>query len=167
MAQVYIGSFDQKTVNEVVVGPVGKEPFEKDQDDLRQDLIDIPKKACDRRISEFVKRARAIKIHAYIISHFKKEMPSLMGKEKTQKKLIANLDNVFAKVQRELYLPEGDFPEVDQFKEVLARYNMDEFEKLKPKMIRTVDEMLGYDIPKLLKNIRNPNDLNGNRFKKF
>uniref|UniRef100_A0A2K2AMY3 DUF5600 domain-containing protein n=1 Tax=Populus trichocarpa TaxID=3694 RepID=A0A2K2AMY3_POPTR len=31
------------------------------------DLLDIPKKACDRRINEFVKRARAAKIHAYII----------------------------------------------------------------------------------------------------
>lgn len=61
-------------------------------------------------------------------------------------------------VQREFHLPEGDFPDVDQFKEVLARYNMDEFEKLKPKMIQTVDEMLGYDIPELLKNLRNLND---------
>ncbi|XP_075483014.1 EH domain-containing protein 1-like [Primulina tabacum] len=158
VARVYIGSFDQKPVNEAAVGPVGKELFEKEQDDLLQDLIDIPKKACDRRINEFVKRARAVKIHAYIISHLKKEMPALMGKAKTQKKLIANLDNVFAKVQREFHLPEGDFPDLDQFKEVLARYNMDEFEKLKPKMIQTVDEMLGYGIPELLKNLRNLND---------
>lgn len=43
-------SFDQKPVNEAAVGPVGKELFEKEQDDLLQDLIDIPKKACDRRV---------------------------------------------------------------------------------------------------------------------
>ncbi|KAG8385770.1 hypothetical protein BUALT_Bualt03G0079800 [Buddleja alternifolia] len=155
VSRVYIGSFNDKPVNEAAIGPVGKELFEKEQDDLLLDLIDIPKKACDRRINEFVKRARAAKIHAYIISHLKKEMPALMGKAKTQRKLIDKLDTVFEKVQREFHLPAGDFPNVEQFKEVLSRYNIDEFEKLKPKMIQTVDDMLGYDIPELLKNFRN------------
>lgn len=43
-------SFNDKPVNEAAIGPVGKELFEKEQDDLLQDLIDIPKKACDRRV---------------------------------------------------------------------------------------------------------------------
>ncbi|XP_073302445.1 EH domain-containing protein 1-like isoform X1 [Primulina huaijiensis] len=109
VVRVYIGSFDQKPVNEAAVGSVGKELFEKEQDDLLQDLIDIPKRACDRRINEFVKRARAVKIHAYIISQLKKEMPALMGKEKTQKMLIANLDNLFAKVQENFIFLRGTF----------------------------------------------------------
>lgn len=50
------------------------------------------------QINEFVKRARAAKIHAFIISHLKKEMPAMMGKAKTQQKLIDNLEDVFAKV---------------------------------------------------------------------
>lgn len=50
------------------------------------------------QINEFVKRARSAKIHAYIISHLKKEMPTMMGKAKAQQKLIDNLDNEFAKV---------------------------------------------------------------------
>ncbi|KAL2495522.1 EH domain-containing protein 2 [Forsythia ovata] len=155
VARVYIGSFNDKPVNEEVLGPIGKDLFEKEQDDLLVDLMDIPKKACDRRINEFVKRARAAKIHAYIISHLKKEMPSFMGKSKTQKRLMDNLDDVFAKVQREHHLPAGDFPSVEHFKEVLSRYNIEEFEKLRPKMIQAVDDMLGYDIPHLLKSVRN------------
>lgn len=43
-------SFNDKPVNEGVVGPIGKELFEKEQDDLLSDLVDIPKKACDRRV---------------------------------------------------------------------------------------------------------------------
>ncbi|KAG0451404.1 hypothetical protein HPP92_026419 [Vanilla planifolia] len=132
--RVYIGSFNDKPVNEAASGPIGKELFEKEQDDLLSDLKDIPKKACDRRINEFVKRARAAKIHAYIISHLKKEMPSMMGKAKAQQRLIDNL----------------------KMREVLGGYNFDKFEKLKPKMIQAVDDMLGYDIPDLLKNFRNP-----------
>ncbi|KAG8658250.1 EH domain-containing protein 1 isoform X1 [Manihot esculenta] len=156
--RVYIGSFNDKPVNEAAVGPIGKELFEKEQDDLLLDLKDIPKKACDRRINEFVKRARAAKIHAYIISHLKKEMPAMMGKAKAQQRLVDNLVDEFRKVQREFHLPPGDFPNVEHFREVLTGYSIDKFEKLKPKMIQAVDDMLGYDIPELLKNFRNPYD---------
>ncbi|XP_039055863.1 EH domain-containing protein 1 isoform X2 [Hibiscus syriacus] len=158
VVRVYIGSFNDKPVNEAATGPIGKELFEKEQEDLLSDLKDIPKKACDRRINEFVKRARAAKIHAHIIGHLKKEMPSMIGKAKTQQKLIDNLETEFGKVQRDNHLPPGDFPNVEHFREVLSGYNFDKFEKLKPKMIQAVDDMLGYDIPELLKTFRNPYD---------
>ncbi|XP_022142482.1 EH domain-containing protein 1-like [Momordica charantia] len=156
VVRVYIGSFNDKPVNEASVGPIGRDLFVKEQDDLLTDLIDIPKKACDRRINEFVKRARAAKIHAYIISHLKKEMPAMMGKAKAQQRLTDNLEDEFGKVQREYHLPAGDFPNVEHFREVLNGYSIDKFEKLKPKMIQAVDDMLGYDIPELLKNFKNP-----------
>ncbi|KAF5728557.1 EH domain-containing protein 1 [Tripterygium wilfordii] len=158
VVRVYIGSFNDKPINEATVNPMFRELFEKEQYDLLMDLVDIPKKACDRRINEFVKRARAAKMHAYIISHLKKEMPAIMGKAKAQQRLIDNLQDEFAKVQREFHLPVGDFPNIEHFKEVLNGYSIDKFEKLKPKMIQTVDDMLGYDIPELLKNFRNPYD---------
>ncbi|XP_073224447.1 EH domain-containing protein 1-like isoform X2 [Cicer arietinum] len=154
--RVYIGSFNDKPVNDRANGLLGNELFEREQDDLLSDLKDIPKKACDRKINEFVKRARAAKIHAYIISHLKKQMPTMMGKAKAQQKLIDNLEGEFAKVQREYHLPPGDFPNVDHFKEVLSGYNIDKFEKLKPKAIQAVDDMLAHDIPNLLKSFRNP-----------
>ncbi|CAH9082255.1 unnamed protein product [Cuscuta europaea] len=157
VVRVYIGSFNDKPVKEGT-DHMGKDLFEKEQDDLLEDLIDIPKKACDRKINEFVKRARDAKIHAYIISHLKKEMPSLMGKSKAQKRLIKNLEDVFVEVQRQTRIPAGDFPNVEHFRKVLVRYNIEDFEKLKPKMIQAVDEMLGQDIPELLKNFRNPYD---------
>lgn len=50
------------------------------------------------QINEFVKRARAAKIHAYIIGHLKKEMPTFMGKAKTQQRLTDNLEEEFVKV---------------------------------------------------------------------
>jgi EH domain-containing protein 1 len=45
---------------------------------------------------------------------------------------------------------------VEHFKEVLATYSIDKFEKIKPKMVQAVDDMLAYDIPELLKNLSNP-----------
>ncbi|CAH8387965.1 unnamed protein product [Eruca vesicaria subsp. sativa] len=156
VVRVYIGSFNDKPINEAVVGPIGKELFEKEQNDLITDLMTIPKKACDRKINEFVKRARAAKINAYIMSHLKKEMPAMMGKSKAQQRLMDKLQQEFEKVQQEYHLPAGDFPSVEHFREVLGGYNIDKFEKLKPKMIQAVDDMLGYDIPDLLKKFRNP-----------
>ncbi|KAK7332381.1 hypothetical protein VNO80_29132 [Phaseolus coccineus] len=158
VSRVYIGSFNDKPIDEGFVTPLGQDLFEKEQNDLLADLIDIPKKACDRRINEFVKRARSAKIHAYIISHLKKEMPAIMGKAKAQQRLTDNLEEEFAKVQREFHLPGGDFPNVEHFREVLSSYSIDKFEKLKPKMIQAVDDMLGYEIPELLKKFRNPYD---------
>ncbi|QCD79776.1 hypothetical protein DEO72_LG2g92 [Vigna unguiculata] len=156
--RVYIGSFNDKPITEGFVGPLGQELFEKEQNDLLADLVDIPRKACDSRINEFVKRARSAKIHAYIISHLRNEMPAMMGKAKTQQRLIENLEDEFRKVQREFHLPAGDFPDVEHFREILSGYSIDKFEKLKPKMIQAVDDMLGYEIPELLKKFRNPYD---------
>ncbi|QCD77190.1 hypothetical protein DEO72_LG1g812 [Vigna unguiculata] len=158
VSRVYIGSFNDKPIDEDFVSPLGRDLFEKEQSDLLADLLDIPKKSCDRRINEFVKRARSAKIHAHIISHLKKEMPAIMGKAKAQQRLIDNLEEEFAKVQREFHLPAGDFPSVEHFREVLIGYSIDKFEKLKPKMIQAVDDMLGYEIPELLKKFRNPYD---------
>lgn len=44
-------SFNDSPINEDLTGPLGKELFEKEQDDLLTDLKNIPKKACDRRVS--------------------------------------------------------------------------------------------------------------------
>lgn len=44
-------SFNDKPINDNVVGPIGKELFEHEQNDLLADLKDIPRKACDRRVS--------------------------------------------------------------------------------------------------------------------
>lgn len=54
---------------------------------------------CDcLQINEFVKRARAAKINACIMSHLKKEMPAMMGKSKAQQRLMDNLQEEFGKV---------------------------------------------------------------------
>lgn len=43
-------SFNDKPINEAAIGPIGKDLFVKEQDDLLSDLKDIPRKACDRRV---------------------------------------------------------------------------------------------------------------------
>jgi EH domain-containing protein 1 len=66
--------------------------------------------------------------------------------------MMTDACDMVEQVQREYHLPAGDFPDVEHFKEVLGGYSIDKFEKLKPRMVQAVDDMLAYDIPELLKN---------------
>jgi EH domain-containing protein 1 len=54
MSHCFGSSFNDQPVNVAATGPIGKELFEKEQEDLLTDLKDIPKKACDRRVSYFI-----------------------------------------------------------------------------------------------------------------
>ena len=56
---------------------------------------------------------------------------------------------------RDHHLRAGDFPNVDAFRQSLNGYKIDKFKRLKPKMMQGVDDMLAYDIPKLLRTFRN------------
>ena len=50
VCRVYIGSFNAGRVINEEKNPHGKELFEKEQEDLLNDLYDIPKRSCDRKV---------------------------------------------------------------------------------------------------------------------
>ena len=54
--------------------------------------MDIPRRSCDRKVNEFVKRVRACLTHAKICAHLRAQMPAMMGHESKQKKLLANIE---------------------------------------------------------------------------
>ena len=60
-------SFNDKPVNEAATGPIGKELFEREQEDLLSDLKDIPKKACDRRVSLLHSFLLSLQTHTHMI----------------------------------------------------------------------------------------------------
>lgn len=59
-------------------------------------------------------------------------------------------------MQRDLHLSSADLPDVEQYRRILSSYSFDKFEKLKPRLIQAVDDMLGYEIPELLEKFKNP-----------
>lgn len=61
--------------------------FEMEEKDLMNDLKDLPRNGAVRKINELVKRVRLAKVHAYIMSHLKEQMPVLMGHAKKQQKV--------------------------------------------------------------------------------
>jgi len=155
VCRVYIGSFNDKPMN-FEKNKLGEFLFQHEQGDLMKDLLDIPARSCDRKINEFVKRVRAMRIHLLIIMHLKSEMPSLFGKEKAQEKLMQNITEEFTKVMREHHLPMGDFPDPNRFREILSAFDLSKFPKGDKKYVAQLDSVLSQDLPALLKKFDNP-----------
>ena len=90
------------------------------------------------------------KVHAYIISGLKKDMPSVFGKEGKKKDLIKNLDALYSSLQREHQISPGDFPDIKKMQERLVEFDFTKFHNLDRKLLERVDKMLAEDIAKLM-----------------
>lgn len=95
MSRVYLGSFWDKPLTH----DINRRLFVDEQHDLFQDLQALPRNAALRKLNDLIKRARLAKVHAYIISELRKQMPSMIGKDKKKKELIQNLDKIFEQIQ--------------------------------------------------------------------
>jgi len=146
VARVYIGSFWDQPLRY----DINRRLFEAEEQDLFADLQSLPRNAALRKLNDLIKRARLAKVHAFIISSLKKEMPSVFGKEGKKKELIKNLDSLYAQLQREHQISPGDFPDIKKMQEQLANQDFTKFHPLDRKLLERVDKMLAEDIAKLM-----------------
>ncbi|VDD94065.1 unnamed protein product, partial [Enterobius vermicularis] len=149
VSRVYIGSFWDRPLHY----DINRRLFQDEQHDLFADLQALPRNAALRKLNDLIKRARLAKVHAYIIAELRKQMPSMIGKEKKKKELIANLSKIFEQLQREHNISPGDFPDVNKMKENLQNQDFTKFCAIKPKLLEVVDGMLAYDIARLMAQI--------------
>ena len=113
--------------------------------------MSLPQNAIVRRINELVKRARSVKVHAYIIHYLKKQMPYVIGKSDKQRKLLERLDREFVACARRYNLPIGDFPNVDVYRKMLREIkDISDFKRLDKNLVYEMDRVLTHDIPLLL-----------------
>eukprot|EP01087_Luapelamoeba_hula_P003786 TRINITY_DN1363_c0_g1_i4.p1 TRINITY_DN1363_c0_g1~~TRINITY_DN1363_c0_g1_i4.p1 ORF type:complete len:309 (+),score=65.38 TRINITY_DN1363_c0_g1_i4:825-1751(+) len=153
--RVYIGSFWNKPYQ----NDENKALFLAEQNDLLRDLRTLPRNSAVRKINELVKRCRSAKVHALLLSHFKKKMPAIFYKQSAQEAIIKNLLNEFKEVKRQYRLPPGDFPDIKKFGEQLKDHDFDSFAKLNESLIKKIDDMLSVDIPRLMQQIAPPQQL--------
>jgi len=146
VARVYIGSFWDQPLRY----DINRRLFEAEEQDLFADLQSLPKNAALRKLNDLIKRARLAKVHAYIISSLRKDMPSVFGKEAKKKELIKNLDSLYSSLQREHQISPGDFPEIKKMQEQLVHHDFTKFHSLDKKLLERVDKMLAEDIAKLM-----------------
>lgn len=151
VARVYIGSFWDQPLRY----DMNRRLFEAEEQDLFQDLQSLPRNAALRKLNDLIKRARLAKVHAYIISGLRKEMPSMFGKDSKKKELIKNLDNLYGQIQREHQISPGDFPDLKNMQERLQHQDFTKFKSLDIRLLNKVDKMLAEDIAKLMTLIPN------------
>lgn len=146
VVRVYIGSFwDQPLQYDI-----NRKLFEVEEQDLFNDIQNLPRNAALRKLNDLIKRARLAKVHAYIISALKKEMPSMFGKDSKKKDLIKNLNDIYIEIQREHQISKGDFPDIREMQQKLLHHDFHKFHPLKPKLLETVDRMLAEDISRIM-----------------
>lgn len=146
VARVYIGSFWDQPLRY----DANRRLFEDEEQDLFRDLQSLPKNAALRKLNDLIKRARLAKVHAYLISELKNEMPSMFGKDSKKKDLIKNIGTVYDRLQREHQISIGDFPDIKKMQEVLQNQDFSKFHSLKPHLLEAVDKMLAVDIARLM-----------------
>jgi hypothetical protein len=145
VARIYVGSFH----DEPLAREEHKTLFDKDRKVLMDQLEVLPKACSMRKVNEMVKRLRKAVVHVCIMGHLRSKMPMLWGKEKTQMRLIEQLDSVFAEVRRTYQLAEGDFPKIDEYRAALALSDMSTFPRIDRHVLNTLQDMLLKDVPKI------------------
>lgn len=154
VARVYVGSFWQEPLKNLD----NSELFEMEEKDLMKDLAILPRQSAVRKINELVKRIRKVKALAYIIGYLKSQMPAMMGKDKKQQKLIADLPTVFRTILKKYNLAPGDFPDITGFSSKLRETKFAEFSTLSQKQIDALDVVLNTDIPHLMEELPSERD---------
>ncbi|XP_056437555.1 EH domain-containing protein 3 [Gadus chalcogrammus] len=156
--RVYIGSF----WSHPLLIPDNRKLFEAEEQDLFKDIQSLPRNAALRKLNDLIKRARLAKVHAYIISSLKKEMPTVFGKDNKKKELIASLGDIYVRIEREHQISPGDFPNLKRMQDQLQSQDLTKFPPLKGKLLEAVDDMLTHDIAGLMVLVRQEENLRPN-----
>eukprot|EP00238_Polyblepharides_amylifera_P002779 CAMPEP_0196580854 /NCGR_PEP_ID=MMETSP1081-20130531/31051_1 /TAXON_ID=36882 /ORGANISM="Pyramimonas amylifera, Strain CCMP720" /LENGTH=555 /DNA_ID=CAMNT_0041900865 /DNA_START=55 /DNA_END=1722 /DNA_ORIENTATION=- len=127
--------------------------MEAERQKLIDDLETLPAGGGVRRVNEFVRRVRSLRVHLLILNHLRKSLP-MMGKEDAQEKLLRDLDLEFQKVARLHQLPQSDFPDAEQYRLLLREggYKLDELPKGDKEALDNLTTVLDHDIPHLLRH---------------
>jgi hypothetical protein len=147
--RVYCGSFREEPLQRKEFEKL----FERDRLALMSHLSDLPKMCGMRKVNEMVKRIRLNIVNVCIIGYLQSKMPYFWGHEEVQKKLIETLEKVYLDVRHTYHLPEGDFPQIDEFRGVLHLSDFRQFPKLDRKVLNQLKELLSHDIPVIFKSI--------------
>jgi len=151
VCRVYVGSFWgsplKNTEQEALLN--------SEKMDLFLDIAQLPQNAVMRRINELVKRARSVKVHAYIIHYLRKQLPYTFGKKEKQRRLVIGLEKELVMCARRYELPRGDFPPVEPLRQALMEIkDLSEFPKLDKSKVLAMDKVFSVEIPDLLEKAR-------------
>jgi len=151
--RVYVGSFWDKEYSNTH----NEELFDAECADLLSDLRSLPRHSATRKINEFVKRTRRLKVHLLIIKHLRSQF-GWFGKNKTQAKVLANLGATFRDIAQRNNLNLTDFPHPNKFRTQIEKFPINKFPKIKKNEIPALDKILNEKVPKLMEVMQTGDD---------
>uniref|UniRef100_A0A7S0BAU3 Uncharacterized protein n=1 Tax=Pyrodinium bahamense TaxID=73915 RepID=A0A7S0BAU3_9DINO len=156
VSRVFVGSFwDEPLANDEQ-----RRLFESEENDLYTQLACLPKSAAIRKLSDLIKRARLARVHAYLLDHLKRKMPSF-GKDREKRRLLASLPSVYKDISEERSLTMGDFPDVRYMQESLRSSDFSKFKRLDKAKLEKLEILLSVDLPKLMLMFSQESSTNG------
>ncbi len=149
VARVYVGSFwDQPLRYET-----NQKLFIAEEQDLVTDLQSLSKNATLRKVNDLIKRVRTLKVHAQIMGQIRGQMPLLIGKAAKREAILNSLPDIFADMQKELTIPQGDFPEAERFRQALEPIDFGRLPKLNQRHMSLLDNLLKEDLTSLVSDL--------------
>ena len=157
VVRVYTGSYWDEPLQHTSF----ENMFNIDESWLLDELMRLPSVSAERKVNAIVKRIRLVKVHLCILGYLKQKMSSLsrvigVGNYRNQRKrqyLIDHLDEVFTLVRNHFHLPEGDMPNIDEFRVKLETKFPDftVFPTLNQHDLGSLDKILLKELPNIMR----------------
>eukprot|EP00931_Biecheleriopsis_adriatica_P048977 TRINITY_DN28315_c0_g1_i1.p1 TRINITY_DN28315_c0_g1~~TRINITY_DN28315_c0_g1_i1.p1 ORF type:complete len:504 (-),score=104.49 TRINITY_DN28315_c0_g1_i1:57-1568(-) len=149
VARMYIGSFWDRDYKSRDLERL----LNQDRKDLMQELRDLPRNVCVRRVNEVVARARAVKVHLALGCALRAKLPScgICGRRRREQWLCDHLQEVYLEVMKEHQFAPGDMPAIEHFRERLRSFrDFTQFQKSCKREMEELDRLIQVEIPRLM-----------------
>eukprot|EP00804_Cyclotella_cryptica_P011251 CCRYP_007754-RC/>CCRYP_007754-RC protein AED:0.07 eAED:0.07 QI:4475/0.9/1/1/0.5/0.27/11/543/571 len=144
VVRVYTGSY----WNGGLINHDFEQMFEKDEQLLVRELVDLPRCAAERKVNQMVNRIRLVKVHVCILGTLRSLTPAFFGKRKSREYIMNNLNVIMENVRVQFDLSKGDMPDPVEFGNCLENFpDFSVFPPIDSALIQSLNRLIEEDIP--------------------
>ena len=145
--RVYTGSY----WNANLVHDDFERMFEKDEELLVKELMDLPRCAAERKVNQMVNRIRLVKVHICILGTLRRLTPLFSGRKRSREHILNDLASIMDNVRVGFDLSKGDMPDPQEFAKCLKNFpDFSVFPPIDRALISRLDSLIEKDIPEIV-----------------
>lgn len=153
VARMYVGSFWDREYQCKDL----RRLLDADKRDLVQELRDLPRSVCVRRLSSFVARARAVRVHLALGACLRSKLPTIGWcgrRHRYQAWLCEQLPDIYDEVVRDRQLSVGDLPPLALYREHLLGFpDFRNFPRWRAEFADELESMISVEVPQLMDKV--------------
>jgi len=157
--RIFIGSFWEESYHRSELA----ELFDRERSSLIEDIKDLPQNSNIRKINEFAKRLRHVKVHSTVCDALRNKfsMLSMQSNANQQEAMLRpeQLRQTFNKLAKLHGIHIGDFPQPEEFRSTVEEIELKlwELPRLQSGYVEAMDKLLTDEMPRLFERLeRNP-----------